>query len=92
MTDRSKRLEKIFKSKRTKSWLKQVDSLENSDFVLIENKRYRGKSILFTTEDYKTKIERGETYPPDIVYFLGITNKRNKQAIKYALITNQGMN
>ena len=85
MTDRSKRLEKIFKNKEVKNWFKPVDSLENSDFVLIENKKCRVKSIIFKTEDYKSKIERGETYPPDIVYFLGITNKRNKQAIKYSL-------
>ena len=89
MTDRSKRLEKILRRKGIKSWFKQVDSLENSDFVLIENKRCRNESIAFTTEEYKTKIERGETYPPDVVYFLGITNKRNKQNIKYTLIINK---
>ena len=85
MTDKSKRFEKIFKKKGFRKWLKQVDSLENSDFVLIENKRCRDESIIFTTEDYKTEIERGETYPPDVVYFLGIINKRNTQTIKYAL-------
>ena len=88
MTERNKRLEKILKKKGIKSWFKPVDSLENSDFVLIENKRCRGESIAFTTEDYKTKIERGETYSPDVVYFLGITNKRNTQTIKNALIMN----
>ena len=86
MTDKSKRIEKILKKRGLKSWFKTVDSLENSDFVLIENKRCRDKSIIITTEDYKTKIEIGETYSPDVVYFLGITNKRNIQTIKYALI------
>ena len=85
MTDRNKRLEKILKKRGLKGWLKIVDSLENSDFVLIENKRCRDKSIIITTEDYKTKIERDETYSTDVVYFLGITNKRNTQTIKYAL-------
>ena len=89
MTDRSKRLKKILKKKGIKSWFKQVDSLENSDFVLIENKRCRDESNIFTTEEYKTKIERGETYSPNVVYFLGITNKRNTQTIKYALIMNK---
>ena len=92
MTDRSKRLEKILKKKGIKGLFKPVDSLENSDFVLIENKRCRGESIIFTTEDYKTKIEIGETYPPDIVYFLGITNKRNTQTIKNAFIINNNHN
>ena len=86
MTDRNKRLERILKRKGIKSWFKQVDSLENSDFVLIENKRCRDKSIAFTTEDYKDMLNRGETYPPDVVYFLGITNKRNKQTIKYVML------
>ena len=86
MTDRSKQVEKILRRHRIKSSLKQVDSLENSDFVLVENKSCRGENIVFTTENYKTKIERGETYPTDVVYFLGITNKRNKQTIKYVLI------
>ena len=86
MTNRSKRLEKFLKERGLKKWFKPVDSLENSDFVLIENKRCRDKSIIITTENYKTEIERGETYSPDIVYFLGIINKRNTQAIKYAIL------
>ena len=86
MTDRNKRLEKIFKSKGAKNQFKIVDSLENSDFVLIENTRCRSESITFTTEDYKDMLDRGETYPPDVVYFLGITNKRNKQTIKYVML------
>ena len=89
MTDRSKRLEKILRRKGIKSWFKQVVSLENSDFVLIENKRCRSESIGFTTEDYKNKIESGETYSPDIVYFLGIANKRNTQTIKNVLAMNK---
>ena len=88
MAERNKRFEKIFKKKGLKNWFKPVDSLENSDFVLIENKRCRGESIILTTEEYKTKIERGETYSPDVVYFLSITNKRNTQTIKYVLIMN----
>ena len=89
MTDRSKRLNKILSKKGLRNWFKPVDSLENSDFVLIENKRCRYESIVFTTKEYKTKIERGETYLPDVVHFLGITNKRNTQTIKYALIMNK---
>ena len=88
MTDRSKRFEKILKKRGLRKWFKTVDSLENSDFVLIENKRCRSESNIFTTEDYKTKIERGETYPPDIVYFLGIANKKNTQTVKNVIIMN----
>ena len=77
MTDKNKRLEKILKKKGIKGWLKPVDSLENSQFVLVENKRCVYNSFLLITEDYETLLERGETYPPDIVYFLVNSNKRN---------------
>ena len=38
MADKNKRLEKILKKKGIKGWLKPVGSLENSQFVLVENK------------------------------------------------------
>ena len=78
MTDKNKRLEKISEKKGIKGWLKPVDSLENSHFVLVENKRCAYKSFLIKTKDYKILLlERGETYPPDIVHFLVNSNKRN---------------
>ena len=51
MTDKNKRLEKILKKKGIKGWLKPVDSLENSHFVLVENKRCVYKRFLLETED-----------------------------------------
>ena len=77
MTDKNKRLEKTLKKKGIKGWLKPVDILENCQFVLIENKRCFYNSFVVRTEDYKTLLERGETYPPDIVHFLVNSNKRN---------------
>ena len=43
--------------------------------------------MLIKTEDYKTLLERDETYPPDIVNFLIHSNKRNIQNIKNSLLT-----
>ena len=43
--------------------------------------------MLLKTEDYKTQLERGETYPPDIVHFLINSNKRNVQNINNGLLT-----
>ena len=83
MTDKIKRLEKVLKKKGIKGWLKPVDNLENSQFVLVENTRCVYNSMLINTEYYKTLLERGETYPPDIVHFLIDSNKRNVQNIKY---------
>ena len=70
MTYKNKRLEKILKKNGLKGWLKPVDSLENSQFVLVENKRCAYNSFLIKIKDYKILLERGETYPPDIVHFL----------------------
>ena len=65
--------------------LKPVDNLEDSQFVIVENKRCVYKSKLLKTEDYKT-LERGEPYPPDIVYFFVNSNKRNVQNINNRLV------
>ena len=91
MTDKIKRLEKVFKKKGIKGWLKPVDNLENSQFVIIENKRCAYRSMLIKTENYKTLLERGETYPPDIVHFLIHSNKRNIQNINNGLLSPRQM-
>ena len=88
MTDKNKRLEKILKKKGIKGWLKPVDSLENSQFVLVENKRCVYNSFLLRTEDYKILLlERGETYSPDIVHFLVNCNKRNVLNVNNSILT-----
>ena len=87
MTDKNKRFEKIFKKKGIKDWLKPVDSLENSQFVLVENKRCVYKSFLVKTEDYKTLLERGKTSSPDNVHFLVNSNKRNVLNANNSILT-----
>ena len=87
MTDKIKRLEKILKKKGIKGWLKPVDNLENSQFVLVEDKRYVYNNLLLRTDDYKTLLEIEETYPPDIVHFLVNSNKRNVLNINNSLLT-----
>ena len=85
MENKNKRLEKILKQKAGRGLLKPVDNLEISHFVLVEHTRCSYKSALFKTEDYKAILERGVTYPPNIVHFLVISNKRNAQNIKNTL-------
>ena len=82
MENKNKRLEKILRKKGGRGLLKPVDDLESSHFVLIEHTRCSYKSLLIKTEDYKAILERGVTYPPDIVHFLIPSNKRNVQNIK----------
>ena len=86
MVDKIKRLNKILNKKGFKGFLKPVDNLEDSHFVLVEKFKDRFcTELIFKTEDYKALLESGETYPPDIVHFLFITNKRNVQNIKNTL-------
>ena len=85
MENKNKRLKKVLKEKGGKGLLKPADNLESSHSVLVENTRCSYKSILFNTEDYKAILERGVTYPYDIVHFLVICNKRNAQNIKTSL-------
>ena len=87
LTDKNTRLEKIFKKKGMKGKLKPVDSLENCQLVLVENKRYVYNSSVLRTDDYKILLERGETYSPDIVHFLFNSNKRNVLNVNNGLLT-----
>ena len=86
MTDKNKRLEKILKKKGIKGWLKPVDSFENCQLVLVEDKRYVYNSFILRKDGYKTQLERGETYPPDIVHFLVNGNKRNVLTVSNGLL------
>ena len=80
MIDKNKRLEKVLKKKGVKALFKPVDNLENSQFVLVENKWCFYKTMLLRKENYKALLERGETFPPDIVHFFVSSNKRNMQS------------
>ena len=90
MENKNKRLEKILRKKGGRGLLKPVD-LEISHFVLVEDTRCSYKSIIFKTEDYKVILERSVTYPPNIVHFLVIGNKRNAQNIKNTLTKTKEM-
>ena len=86
MSSKNKRLEKIFNNKGIRGWLKPVDNLESSHFVIVENKKCIYDSWLLTTEHYKILLERGETYPPEIVHFLINTNKRNVEKTNKSIL------
>ena len=87
MADKIKRLNKILNKLGMKGFLKPIENLEDSHFVIIEDKRCIHRSLLIETKKYKALLERGETHPPDIVHFIVITNKRNVQNIKNNLFT-----
>ena len=86
MADKIKRLNKMLIRRRLKGFLKPVENLEDSHFVLVEKIKDRSfTNTIIKTEDYKALLESGETYPPDIVHFPVISNKRNVQNIKNTL-------
>ena len=87
MTNKIKRLNTILSNIGMKGFLKPVENLEDSRFVVIENKRCIRSSLLIDSKKYKAVLERGETHTPDIVHFIVITNKRNVQNIKNNLFT-----
>ena len=91
MADKIKRLNKMLNKSGLKGFLKPVENLEDSHFVLVEKIKDRfsnSNELMIKTEDYKALQESGKTYPPDIVHFLVITNKRNAQNIKNTLFVN----
>ena len=87
MTNKIKRLNKILSNIGIKGFFKPAENLEDSHFVIIEDKRCIRKSLLIDSKKCKALLERGETHPPDIVHFIVITNKRNVQNIKNNLFT-----
>ena len=87
MTDKIKRLEKILRKKGMKGLFKPVESLENCHLVLVEDKRCVYNSFVLRTDDYKTQLERGETYSPDIFHFHVNSNKRNVLNANNGLLT-----
>ena len=86
MTDKIKRLKRVLTMKGIKGWLKPVDNLEKSHFVIVENPKCVYKSMLIKTEDYEAILERGETYSPDIIHFLVNSNRRTVQDINKTLL------
>ena len=82
MADKIKRLNKMLNKSGLKGFLKPVENLEDSHFVLvgkIKDRFSNSNELIIKTEDYKALQESGKTYPAEIVHFLVITNKRNRK-------------
>ena len=70
--DKIKRTAKILKNKKIKNWLKPVDNLEKSHFVIIENPKCVINSLLIKTEDFNKAIDRGESYPIELIHYVAL--------------------
>ena len=78
--DKMKQTAKIIKKKELKNWLKPADNSEKSHFVIVENPKYIIVSLMLKTEDFNISIERGESYPVELIHFAALNNKRDEKA------------
>ena len=72
-----------------KGVLKPVDSLENSHFVIVENPKCLINSPAFKTEDSNRIIERGDSYPVELIHYVALHNTRNEKAQIKSLFSNK---
>ena len=73
--DKIKRTAKIRKKKELKNWLKPVDN-----FIIVENPKYIIDSLICKTKDFNISIERGESYPIELIHYIALKNKRDEKA------------
>ena len=77
--DKIKRTAKILKKKEIKNWLKPVDNLEKSHFVIIENPKCVINRLLIKTEDFNKAIDRGKVIPLNLFTMLLLKTKETKK-------------
>ena len=83
--------QKILKKKEIKKWLKPVDNLEKSHYVIIENPKCVINSLLIKTEDFNKAIDRGESYPIELIHYVALKNKRDQKAVIKNLLSSKFM-
>ena len=88
MTDKNKRLEKVLKKKRLTKWLKPASDSDPVDFVIMEYPTCLNFSFLCKTKDYIEMVKRGENIPEELIHYVTIRNKRDRQATAKKLATN----
>ena len=89
MDNKIKRLEKVLKKKGIKGWLKPASYSDPVDFVIIEYSKCLNYIFLCKTEDYIEMVKRGENIPEELIHYVTIRNKRNRQTIANNLVTNK---
>ena len=92
MADKIKRLEKGLKKKGLKCWLKPVANLEKSHFVIVESPNCLINSLIFKTEDFNKIIEKGGSFPVELIHYVALHNTRNEKAQIKKLLSNKFTN
>ena len=90
MTYKNKRLEKVLKKKGIKAWLKPASDSDPGVFVMIEYPKCLRHSMLYKTKYNLELVKRGEYIPEEeLIHYLTIRNKRDRQTMVNKLITNK---
>ena len=82
-------LRKILNKAGLKGQLKQVESLEEAHVIFIEDKQSITKHAFYGKDAYKRMLEKGYTFPEDMVYFLVSANPRNRGSIERSILSNR---
>ena len=76
----NKRTEKIIKKKCLIQWIRPASNKDIVDFVIMEYPKCLRHSVLLKTKDYIDTVKRGENIPEELIHYVTILNKRDRQA------------
>ena len=80
MDNKIKRLEKVLKKRGLTKWLKPASDSDPVDFVIMEYPKCIRHSFLCKTKDYIEMVKRGENIPEELIHYVTIRNKRDREA------------
>ena len=86
MADKEKRLRKIFSRMMLKGQLKSVKTLEEAIIVIVEDPSSFNNNVFFHKRGYQMVLDRGNTFPEDLVHFTVPTNPRNIMKVTQGIL------
>ena len=87
MADKEKRLRKILLKFGHKGKLKPVKTLEEAFIVFVEDPHNHKNNQLFHKRVYQMVLDRGDTFPENLVHFLIPSNSRNIRQVIESIVT-----
>ena len=92
MADKEKKLRKILLKYGLKGKLKPVKTLEEAFIVFVGDPRNPKNNQLFHKRVYQMALDRGDTFPEDLVYFLIPTNSWNIRQVIESILKSRLVN
>ena len=86
MADKEKKLRKLLSNSGLKGQLKLVKTLEEAAIIIVKDPIRKGKNTFFNRRGYQMLLDRGETFPEELVYFTVPTNPRNMSEIGRSIL------